>query len=131
MKIVIADGLPSSALDRLRQADWTIDNKQGRPSGQGALLAIVNDDMRQLHVGRMILYKEGVTRVTVGDDGLRARHDTAEHGDLPLVHRRPTPIGDHVPIDIGHLPSLVRYQRRQQCLGGPDAFELPEKLTQR
>jgi D-3-phosphoglycerate dehydrogenase / 2-oxoglutarate reductase len=31
MKIVVADGLPSSALERLREADWTIDVKQGRP----------------------------------------------------------------------------------------------------
>jgi len=30
MKIVIADGLPSSALEHLRQPDWTIDSKQGR-----------------------------------------------------------------------------------------------------
>ena len=30
MKIVIADGLPSSALEHLRQPDWIIDNKPGR-----------------------------------------------------------------------------------------------------
>ncbi len=31
MKIVIADGLPSSAIDLLSQPEWTIDNRQGRP----------------------------------------------------------------------------------------------------
>jgi len=31
MKIVIADGLPSSAIDILSQPDWHIDNRQGRP----------------------------------------------------------------------------------------------------
>jgi D-3-phosphoglycerate dehydrogenase len=30
MKIVIADGLPSSAIEILQQSDWDIDNKQGR-----------------------------------------------------------------------------------------------------
>src|SRR5206468_3744203 len=30
MKIVIADGLPSSALDQLRRPDWMIDAKTGR-----------------------------------------------------------------------------------------------------
>jgi D-3-phosphoglycerate dehydrogenase / 2-oxoglutarate reductase len=30
MKIVIADGLPASALERFREADWIIDVKQGR-----------------------------------------------------------------------------------------------------
>jgi D-3-phosphoglycerate dehydrogenase len=30
MKIVIADGLPSSAIDLLKQTDWQIDNRQGR-----------------------------------------------------------------------------------------------------
>lgn len=30
MKIVIADGLPASAIDRLREPEWIIDNRQGR-----------------------------------------------------------------------------------------------------
>ena len=30
MKIVIADGLPASAIDLLSQPDWNIDNRQGR-----------------------------------------------------------------------------------------------------
>jgi D-3-phosphoglycerate dehydrogenase len=30
MKIVIADGLPASAIERLQEPDWTIDNRQGR-----------------------------------------------------------------------------------------------------
>jgi hypothetical protein len=30
MKIVIADGLPSSAIERLRETDWVIDATQGR-----------------------------------------------------------------------------------------------------
>jgi D-3-phosphoglycerate dehydrogenase len=30
MKIVIADGLPSSAIETLQQPDWTIENRQGR-----------------------------------------------------------------------------------------------------
>lgn len=31
MKIVIADGLPASAIDTLNQPEWKIDNRQGRP----------------------------------------------------------------------------------------------------
>ena len=34
MKIVIADGLPASALHHLQQPDWTIDAKQGRPAAE-------------------------------------------------------------------------------------------------
>lgn len=34
MKIVIADGLPSSAIDTLKQPDWEIDNRQGRPPAE-------------------------------------------------------------------------------------------------
>jgi D-3-phosphoglycerate dehydrogenase len=39
MKIVIADGLPSSALERLRETDWVIDATQGRsPAELGVCL---------------------------------------------------------------------------------------------
>ena len=34
MKILIADGLPASALHHLQQPDWTIDAKQGRPAAE-------------------------------------------------------------------------------------------------
>jgi len=34
MKIVIADGLPASAIDLLRQPDWNIDARQGRPAAE-------------------------------------------------------------------------------------------------
>jgi len=34
MKIVIADGLPASALEHLRDTNWTIDAKQGRPPAE-------------------------------------------------------------------------------------------------
>jgi D-3-phosphoglycerate dehydrogenase len=30
MKIVVADGLPASAIERLRESDWIIDMRQGR-----------------------------------------------------------------------------------------------------
>ena len=30
MRIVIADGLPASAIETLKQPDWNIDNRQGR-----------------------------------------------------------------------------------------------------
>ena len=67
----------------------------------------------------------------MGNHGLRARHDAAQHGDLALVHGPPAPIGDHVPIDIDDLARLCRYQRRHQGLGGADALKLPQKLAQR
>ena len=41
MKIVIADGLPSSAIDLLRQPDWNIDNRQGRSAAE--LMADLKD----------------------------------------------------------------------------------------
>ena len=34
MKIVIADGLPASAIELLSQPDWNIDNRQGRPPAE-------------------------------------------------------------------------------------------------
>ncbi len=34
MKILIADGLPSSAIDLLRLPDWNIDHRQGRPASE-------------------------------------------------------------------------------------------------
>ena len=34
MRIVIADGLPASAIETLQQPDWTIDNRQGRPPSE-------------------------------------------------------------------------------------------------
>ena len=36
-----------------------------------------------------------------------------------------------MPIDIDELARLGRYQRRPQCLGGTDALQVPQKLTQR
>ena len=41
MKIVIADGLPASAIEILQQPEWTIDNRQGRPGVE--LAADLND----------------------------------------------------------------------------------------
>ncbi len=41
MKIVIADGLPSSAIDLLRQPDWNIDTRQGRSAAE--LMADLKD----------------------------------------------------------------------------------------
>ena len=67
----------------------------------------------------------------MGNHGLRARHDAAQHGDLALVHGQPAPIGDHVPIDIDDWARLGRYQRGQQDLGGTHTFKLSQKLTQR
>ena len=34
MHIVIADGLPASAIEILQQPDWNIDNRQGRPAAE-------------------------------------------------------------------------------------------------
>jgi len=34
MNIVIADGLPASALEILQQPNWTVDNRQGRPTSE-------------------------------------------------------------------------------------------------
>src|SRR5688500_706891 len=41
MKIVIADGLPASAIEIRQQPEWTIDNRQGRPGVE--LAADLND----------------------------------------------------------------------------------------
>jgi D-3-phosphoglycerate dehydrogenase len=41
MNILIADGLPSSAIDLLRQPDWNIHNRQGRPPAE--LIADLRD----------------------------------------------------------------------------------------
>jgi D-3-phosphoglycerate dehydrogenase len=41
MKIVIADGLPASAIDILQQPNWNIDNRQARPAAE--LTADLND----------------------------------------------------------------------------------------
>ena len=34
MNIVIADGLPASAIDILQQPEWNVDNRQGRPAAE-------------------------------------------------------------------------------------------------
>ncbi len=41
MKIVIADGLPNTAIDTLKQPDWVVDNRQGRPAAE--LIADLKD----------------------------------------------------------------------------------------
>lgn len=66
----------------------------------------------------------------MGDDGLGTGHDAPEHGDLALVQGAPTPIGDHVAIDIGEAASSVRHENSHQHLGGIDAFELSQELRQ-
>jgi hypothetical protein len=84
-----------------------------------------------MDVGRIIRYKEGLPGVIMGNHGLRARHNAAQHGDLALVHGHPAPIGDHMTIDIGDWARLGRYQCGQQHLGGTHTFKLSQKLTQR
>ena len=83
-----------------------------------------------MHVRRIIDHQERLARFIVRDDGLRSCHDTTQHRALALVHGNPAPIGDHVPIDIDELAWLLGHQRRQQCLSGINAFELPQQLTQ-
>ena len=41
MKIVIADGLPATAIELLSQPDWNIDNRQGRQPAE--LMADLSD----------------------------------------------------------------------------------------
>ena len=41
MKIVVADGLPNTAIDTLKQPDWVVDNRQGRPAAE--LIADLKD----------------------------------------------------------------------------------------
>jgi hypothetical protein len=89
--------------------DRTIDAKHRAAGGLAHLVTVGADDPREMDVGRMIRHKDGITRFVVGNDGLRARHDAAPHGDLALVHGHPTPIGDHMPIDIRDLAGLGRY----------------------
>ena len=71
-----------------------------------------------------------MSRFVMGDDGLGAGHDAPEHGDLALVQGASAPIGDHVAIDIGEAPRGVRNQSAHQRLGGIDAFELSQELSQ-
>ena len=61
-----------------------------------------------MDVGRIIGHKEGLAGVIMGNHGLRARHDAAQHGDLPLMHGHPAPIREHVTIDIGDGARLDR-----------------------
>ena len=88
--------------------DRPVNDKKDAPGCCTSLLAVGDNDLRQMDVGRIIRDKEGLARVIMGDDGLRAGHDTPQHGDFALMHGHPAPIGDHVPIDIGHLACFGR-----------------------
>ncbi len=97
---------------RSQGIDRPVDDKQGAAGGRHHLFAVGLDDPRQLPVGGMILDKDGLARFIVGHHGLGARHDAAAHSDLAFVHRHPTPIGHHVPINVDEVTRLGRYQRR-------------------
>ena len=66
--------------------DRPVDDKESASGCQGHLLAVGENDPRQMDVGRMIRHKDGLASVIMGNHGLRARHDAAQHGDLALVH---------------------------------------------
>src|SRR6516162_5830684 len=50
--------------------DCAVDDKHRDPSGQGHLLTIVDNELRQVLVRRMILHQEALARCIMGDDGL-------------------------------------------------------------
>ncbi len=73
MKIVIADGLPASAIEILQQPDWNIDNRQGRSAAE--LTADLSD--------ADALVVRSATKVTRDDDRRRteaARDRASWHG---------------------------------------------------
>ena len=105
--------------------DRPVDDNEGGTGGLHHLLTVRDNDLRQRHVRRILGDKERLAGFSMGDDGVRAGHTAASHGDLALVHRRSAPIGHHVPIDLGELAGLVRHQRGQQRRCSIDAFELP------
>ncbi len=73
MKIVIADGLPASAIELLSQPDWNIDNRQGRQPAE--LMADLSD--------ADALVVRSATKVTRDDDRCRAeaaRDRSRRHG---------------------------------------------------
>ena len=111
--------------------DRPVDDKQSAPGGLRHLPAVGHNDLRHMDVGRIIGHKDSLPGVIMGNHALRARHDTAQHRDLALMHRAPAPIGDHVPINIDDRPCSVCSQRRHQRLGGVHALKLSQKLAQR
>src|SRR4030095_12395143 len=58
---------------------FAVDDKHSDPGGQSHLLTIVDNELRQVPVRRMILHKEALARVIMGDDGLWAPHATGPH----------------------------------------------------
>ncbi len=73
MKIVIADGLPSSAIDLLRQPDWNIDNRQGRSAAE--LMADLKDAD-----GLIVRSATKVSREIIDAAHQAPRHRTGWHG---------------------------------------------------
>ena len=61
-----------------------------------------------MDVRRMIRHEDGLAGFIMGNHGLRARHNAAQHSDVALVHCEPAPIANHVPIDIDALPHMLR-----------------------
>ena len=111
--------------------DRPVDDKHDATGSFRDLLTVGHNDLRHMDVGWVIGHKDSLPGVIMGNHGLRARHDTAQHRDLALVHGAPAPVGNHVTIDIDDRPCLVRYQHRHQGLGGVHALQLSQKLAQR
>src|SRR5919198_1441097 len=65
--------------------DGPVDHKERCPSGLRHLLAVGDNNLRHMHIGRIIRDKERLARFIMGDDGLGAGHDAAQHRDLALV----------------------------------------------
>jgi hypothetical protein len=81
--------------------------------------------------GRRRLDKDGGAPCGVRDHRLRARHQAAQPGALPLGQRRPAPRGAPGAIARGERAGLVRHQRRRQRRGRSDACAWPSNLPQR
>jgi hypothetical protein len=110
--------------------DRPVDDTPRAAGGLDHLVTVGNDEPREMDVGRMRRHKDGLARFVVANDGLRARHDAAPHGDRALGHGHPTPRGDPRPITRRDLAGLGRYQRGHEGLIGPDALQWSQERGQ-
>ena len=68
-----AEQAPAPVVERTghrHRVDGAVNDTEGTPGGPGHLLTVLDNDLRQMEVGRIIRDKEGLARCVMGNNGV-------------------------------------------------------------
>ena len=107
--------------------DGAVDDQEHDPGGRHHLLAVCDNNLREVPVGRMILHKE---RLPTAVWAMMACEPAMMRPTIVIFPWCMAPESKRQSHRHRHLAWLVRHEGRHEGLSSIDAFALPQKLPE-